>query len=126
VVCNINADKEISDSLIPPISILTFVENSIKYGAQQQRTLVIDIKIHIIEDYLNISILDNGPGYEENILEQLNSTDANLGKSSIGIENVIKRLKLIYHDKASISFSNDQGACVEIFIPKKPEEDVKL
>ncbi|MGB8455968.1 MAG: histidine kinase [Anaerocolumna sp.] len=119
--CNIDMDKNITDFGIPPLSILTFVENSVKHGLQIDRTLMISIRIALLqadeEAFVCITVLDNGTGYSEQDLINLNSQTEFKKSDSIGIVNVKKRINLIYNNKSTILFSNSNGACVEVYIP---------
>lgn len=108
---------------VPPISILTFVENSIKHS----RRLDAPLRIHIAaqrlctEDgsYLNVTIRDNGGGFSQDVLRELNyPKDQLYSEQHIGIANIRYRLKFLYEGRASLSFRNlTDGACIELFLP---------
>ena len=70
------------------------------------------------ENYVNISIRDNGRGFPEEELKRLNSEKIVENSHHVGITNVKQRFLYQYRGKATISFFNSNGACVEIFIPK--------
>lgn len=114
---------------IPPFSVLTFIENSIKHARTHGGPLRIEVSSSILKSedgvYLNLSIQDNGGGFPKEQLALLNQT-ANVFYSSehIGIPNIRHRLSLIYHDSYSLSFFNqEQSGCVELFIPVKESEE---
>jgi two-component system sensor histidine kinase YesM len=114
---------------IPPFSVLTFIENSIKHARTHGGPLRIEVSSSILKSedgvYLNLSIQDNGGGFPKEQLALLNQT-ANVFYSSehIGIPNIRHRLSLIYHDTYSLSFFNqEQSGCVELFIPVKESEE---
>ena len=117
----IDVDEELLDCKIPPLSILTFVENSVKYGAQLKKTHFITLKISLLrgegEAFLCITIIDNGCGFSEEMLQKLNDNQDSYDKDHIGIMNVKKRIELIYKGRGTILFSNCTGACIEIYIP---------
>lgn len=124
VSCNIEVNPCLEKYFIPPLSILTFVENSIKHGNQGNKQLIIQIKVGLLdspdEKYINITILDNGPGFPQKSLDELNKQkDFTYKTSQIGIENVKHRFSLIYQDKCTFLFSNinGSGASIQIFIP---------
>ena len=85
---------------IPPISILTFVENSVRYLHPEER--IPEIRIHIRrltteqESMVNICIMDNGSGFDAEMLEKLNASEEKLSNDHIGIKNVQQRFQLIY------------------------------
>jgi two-component system sensor histidine kinase YesM len=87
------------------------------------------------ESYVCITILDNGPGFSPDVLgtKEVSGTVDVLGmkdvigtkdvkneeasKEHIGIENIKKRMELLYHGRGTIFLSNSNGACVEFYIP---------
>jgi two-component system sensor histidine kinase YesM len=117
----IDRNEQAGDFGIPPHSILTFVENSVKYGMSDKKQLKIFIKVGLLineeSQYINIMILDNGPGFNEDTLSWLNGEDRAISGKHIGINNVKQRYKLMFDNKCSFTFSNRNGACVDIFIP---------
>lgn len=92
----LNIDFEISgelDGKIPPLILSPFVENSIKHGGlSPEGTIDINIRLHVQEKTLIFEVenwLKNYKDSEEN--ERLNG-------EGIGLENTIRRLKLLYKD----------------------------
>lgn len=125
-VCNIDVDRELWQLQLPPLSIITFVENSVKHGAVCGKKLIITIRVSKLvsetEAYTCITILDNGPGFGGlDLLGPDMNYDAN-SKEHIGIMNIRKRIELLYHGKGAINFSYSNGACVEIYIPMEEME----
>lgn len=118
----ISADS--TECLIPPLSILTFVENSIKHCTDTAH-----IKIHIKtalvtmdgQSWLNITISDNCGGFSKEALQTLNHLDQHdfLYKDyHVGIYNVYYRMKLNYNEKCTMAFYNiEEQGCVELLIP---------
>jgi two-component system, sensor histidine kinase YesM len=118
---SVDVDVDLNEFPIPPITILTFVENSMKFGMYQDKPLIIHVKArHLRSDsmnYVNITIVDNGKGFSEEELTRLNSEQTEQGSQHIGISNVKRRFFFQYKGEAILSFSNSNGACVDIFIP---------
>lgn len=116
-------DPEVADAWIPPLSILTFVENSFKHNKYAETPLEIRIKCEKIvsEDggWLNITVSDNCGGVSEEQLRQLNSIPEHTSQGEkVGILNTKQRFHLLYGDKVMLSFRNQtEGLCVELFIP---------
>lgn len=108
---------------VPPLSLLTFVENSVKHSQRQDSPLEIRIKSSRLEtddgEYLYVSISDNGGGISQEELRGLNSPQTQVySDRHVGISNIRSRLELLYSGKATLSFRNlTDGACVEIFLP---------
>ena len=66
--------------------------------------------------FVDIMVSDNGSGYPENILEEINA-DAQKGIRSVGINNLKRRCALIYEGKAEYNFYNGSGAVSELILP---------
>lgn len=124
--CNIDIDTSLMDFQIPPLSILTFVENSVKHGGQLDRNLIISVRISLIKDesesFVCITILDNGMGFSDEVLGKINGTNGELDRENIGISNVKKRIELIYGERGTILFSRSNGSCIEIYLPYENKE----
>lgn len=110
---------------IPPMSLLTFVENSFKYEKSGEGSMQILIKARLFldgeEKFVNITIMDNGEGFPEEVLEILNDPEKRMPGEHMGINNVEQRFSLIYQKPCSFVYSNMNGACVDIFIPLKKQ-----
>ena len=121
--CTIDGDVSLLSMKIPAISLEPFVENSVKYASGKPEPLVISIHFSELKEesgtLCHIVIRDNGCGFTEEQLKQLNfSEGGGMGSGHIGIHNVIQRLKLFYGaDNVGFAFANaDPGAKTEIFI----------
>lgn len=120
--CEIHNELGPDDLKIPPISILSFVENSVKYFKGNDCGLKIRINIcrfnNGTESLVNISVYDNGAGFSKEELSRLNYLkDADFFNEHIGIYNVIQRFKLYFgEENAMFAFANDYGARIDIFI----------
>lgn len=123
-------DADASQLLVPPLSLLTFVENSFKHSRRQDSSLELRIKCSVLPGeggYLYISISDNGGGFAPETLETLNTPsgdDPIYTDQHVGISNIRHRLRLLYGPTASLVFRNlPDGACVELFLPIKHDEN---
>lgn len=117
-------EEELKEFPIPPISILTLVENCCKYGMTQDKTLIvtIDISLRLLDEerFVNIMVLDNGFGFNESILRKLNTNAVALDSDGhVGIANVMERMKMMYGVECAMIFANMEGASVELIIPLK-------
>lgn len=131
VTCRIDIEEELRMHEIPPMSILTFVENAIKHGARNGKQMKIEIRISRWsgdgEDYMEITIFDNGNGFSEESLKKLRDKENySYSEQHVGIQNVKHRFALIYKEKVNFLFSNitGSGACVQIIIPEIRNEKV--
>ena len=125
VECEIEVEEHLWDCIIPVLLIQPFVENSIKYGRKPNQTLQISIRIFELtmeeEKLLDIIITDNGNGFREEVLHQLNAkTSFQYTENNVGIANIRQRLYLIYGDLAVLQCNNtEEGAQCEIILPAK-------
>ncbi len=115
-------DESVQQLCVPTVSLLTFVENSLKYGGTPEPRLRIEITAKRMpvegEPCLHLRVRDNGPGFSQELLDQFNRMDWNEDTGGhIGLKNVIRRFQLIYGGETHILFYNDDGAVVELFVP---------
>ena len=123
--CVISAPETLLSIEMPPLSLLTFVENAVKHADRQGRALEVRIKATLLESeegrYLNLTVTDNGKGFPDAVLRELNQPLPQFAEGHIGIQNVMRRFALIYGNRSTFSFSNlGDGSCIEIFIPLSP------
>ncbi|MBP3961601.1 sensor histidine kinase [Paenibacillus lignilyticus] len=127
LICKTNVDGRLKDFRIPPISILTFVENAIKHAVSIHGPLIISIKAALLETnedkFVNITVMDNGAGFSDEMLVLLNDPNPSSSKDHVGILNVIRRCNVIYQNKCTFLFSTSGGACIDIFIPYHSDEE---
>lgn len=129
VECEFEIEEQLKDCIIPVLLIQPFVENSFKYGRKTNQTLRITIRIIELameeENMLDIIITDNGNGFKQEVLEQLNEqTPYQYTENNVGIANICQRLFLIYGEKAMLQCNNlEEGAQCEMILPVKvPKE----
>lgn len=123
VLCEI--DPELSDLPLPPVSLLTLVENSVKHGKMIGKPLKIAILAKLLKTeegrMANLSVADNGTGFTAEDLKQLNrAAPQEENGQHVGLFNVVRRLQLLYGEQAAIAFTNNRrggGARVELFLP---------
>lgn len=127
-VCRIDADPRLLELPIPPLSLQTFVENSVKHDYSPDHPLEIDIRASILrsgcDTFADLTVADNGSGFPENVIQEINDPDAPLyAQHHVGINNIKKRMSLMYGDTVLYAFFNrDVGSVSEIFIPIDPEK----
>ena len=100
--------EECLDVQVPVLLLQPILENAIKYSIDFQETTEVVILISPSENYLNISVSDNGPGIREGEFSQ-----------GTGLSATMLRLKKLYGDKHHFSLVNREngGLEVEINIP---------
>lgn len=125
-------DEGAEDCLVPPLMLQTLVENAVVHGVSLDKK--VDISLYITtetyenKEYLYICISDTGKGFSEETLLALEHDTPIVynGRRHVGLQNIRRRLKLMYGDQGNVAFSNmgdHYGAVVEIRIPliRKPD-----
>lgn len=90
---NIKCDNILETSKIAPMLLLPFIENSFKHGSLKNGVLSINIDLSCDENTINFYI-DNTSSKSEHT------------KKGIGLENMQKRLDLLYKDKYTLTIDN--------------------
>ncbi|MDF2869205.1 MAG: histidine kinase [Anaerocolumna sp.] len=120
-----NIEPGADEAVIPPLILMTFIENTIKHCVSLTITLKITLSVQKCrrwgKDYLKILLKDSGPGFSNEALNVLNSCQSLTGEdgSRIGISNTKERLTFLYGEEYELNFSNniDMGACIELLLP---------
>lgn len=121
-ILRLKVDPELNHFLVPPVSILTMLENCCKYGSRQDAALEIVITAQLrkmdMRSYVCIAIQDNGLGFREEDLMKLNNDMVRFQEEGhIGIANTMARIRMMYGEDCEVLFSNRSGARVEWIIP---------
>ncbi|RXZ80249.1 response regulator [Paenibacillaceae bacterium] len=104
---------------IPPLSIQPLVENAARHGIlKRARGGSILIRIKEGTQEINIEIIDNGVGIDENKLNNLLNRKQS-SSSGIGLINTDRRLKKIYGHGLQIKSVLGEGTTVSFVIPKQ-------
>ncbi len=119
-----DVDESLYPYLIPKISIQILVENAIIHG-MGPNTDSITIAIHIFrqEQYLCISVSDNGCGIPPDQLLQMQEEFRNFlhpgSAGKIGLANLNSRLQLLYQEEASLKIQStvNKGTCITMNVP---------
>lgn len=114
--------------LIPRISIQPLVENSVTYAMEEQ---LADCRIRIFDHtapegagVTEIVVEDNGPGFEEDILERLENGKERAKGSGLALRNIQKRLQYTFSEKYGLFFRRlENGMQVIIRIPDEQEQN---
>ena len=87
----------------------------------------IEVKASVLksggEVYMDLAVSDNGPGFSEEVLREINGPFRDIyTEHHVGLNNVKKRMSLIYGDQVMYAFFNTNPGCVsEILIPIESE-----
>ena len=113
----IEAAPDTLNCLIPPLSLMTLVENAIEHAVEPQlHGGLIQISAHRDGQQLKIIVEDNGPGLSSEMGE------------GVGLLNLQERLQAMYEQGAQLNFDSDmeKGLRVTVRIPLLEKRDVNL
>ena len=119
----IDIDDACMEFIIPKLLLQPLLENSIKYARLGDARCPLEIQITASYlkteegDYLDLVVQDNGQGYSDAILEEINGDPAS-GTFCVGINNIKRRCGFLYGDKAEYLFENNEGAVSELILPR--------
>lgn len=111
-------DEDLYDTLIPPLIVQNFVENSIKCALKMGEMIEIIIIIKADGEKLSISICDTGNGIKPEILEKLRNgeiVEDRIGKH-IGIWNCRRRLHVFYGRDVEMTISSAEGEGTQVWM----------
>ena len=119
-------EEETKNLMIPKILFQPFVENSIIHGFTKDIKGIIEIISFISEDTLILQVNDNGIGIEERKISNLKREEEKGNRfSSIGIQNVRERIRLICGTEYGVKLNSKAGygTSVEIRLPIQKQEE---
>ncbi len=130
VMLRTSLDPKLASMPVPPVSLLTLAENSIRHGRVSGRELDIDISVRMLaseeEKLVNITVSDNGSGFSAEEMSRLNREGCQEQEGShVGLANVLRRMRLLYGKETAIAFENNRGggARIELFLPYGANEE---
>ena len=117
-------DSETGAAYLPTMTVQPLLENALIHGVRFGQEAVIRVVAETSDDQLEIRIEDNGPGMTEEtvtrILGPRNDSPQNKEeKTSLGVRNVLDRLKLLFGDQAGLSIESvlGEGTVVTMRLP---------
>ena len=102
---------------MPPLTLQPLIENAIKHGVRKsERPGVITLRIRESFDGVTFYVSDNGVGMSKETIEKLFEEPKE--NKSIGVYNIDKRLKNLYHTGLEVESTMNLGTCVSFTVPK--------
>ena len=110
--------EAIGNVAIPGMIFQPLIENAMKHGLKDcVKDGLIGIEICKAVGNINIKVFDNGRGMAKPMLKQLIENDYHApGSTSLGLYNVVHRLKAYYAERVSIDIQSDIGCGFAIYI----------
>jgi LytS/YehU family sensor histidine kinase len=93
VELNISFPTIYDDRVIPPLLFISFIENSFKHGVSYAEPSFISISLQVTDTLLLFSCNNSNIAQNKGVISE---------ESGIGLENVKKRLKLLFPEKHKI------------------------
>ena len=104
----VDLPREVPERQVPPLVLITFIENAFKHGVSYQHESFIEIKVSVEGDRLSFSCRNSKAG----------KPTVDEGKGGVGLANVRKRLDLLYKDSYTLHILNETEIyTVELNIP---------
>lgn len=126
LVFSSSIDPSLYNIMVPKLFIQPVLENSLKYGFENRKNLHINLDIYQKGDMIFIEIKDSGKALSLERIIELNKQIEDKSKNSFltddhhGLENSLKRLKILYKD-AKLEFIEDDMVLVRISFRGKDE-----
>ncbi|MFO1446356.1 response regulator [Bacillus sp. Bva_UNVM-123] len=119
----VEAIWEVDDNIqldLPPLTIQTLVENAVNHGIlKRMNGGEVYICIKDKEQFVEISVKDNGVGMDEETLKHLLTRGEKSDKrSGIGLLNTERRLKQLFGNVLKIESKLGEGTTISFTIPK--------
>lgn len=119
---NFLLDSSIDNIRIPKMLIQPIIENAFLHAFPDQREGFINVFITPLpnENKIRIEVMDNGIGID-NREEQLSQGQKGISYTSIGLNNIRSRLKLLYGEEGVLEINSvvNQGTNIMMILPSK-------
>ena len=105
---SIDLPQEVPDRQIPPLILITFIENAFKHGVSYQHPSFIEMKVSVEDDRLHF------------LCRNSKAETPNQEKGGVGLSNVRKRLNLLFGNSYTLRISDASDVyTVDLVIPIK-------
>ncbi len=103
----VDLPQEVPDKTVPPLMLISFVENAFKHGISYQQESFVDVKAEVVS-----------PSALHFTCKNSKAEKPNEEKGGVGLTNVKKRLNLIYGNNYTLKIHNNPDTYhVELNIP---------
>lgn len=101
--------------LVPKLSIQPIVENAIHYALETMiDTCVITVTAEERDGRMLLTVSDNGPGIEPDVLGRLKSGELVPRGTGIGLRNIDERIKLLFGEEYGMEVGDNDGGGARI------------
>ena len=103
---SVELPQEVPDKLIPPLMLITFIENAFKHGISYQHDSFIDVRVTVNNQKLDFTCRNS------------KADKPNEEKGGVGLKNVKQRLNLLYDNNYTLNIQDEADVYnVELTIP---------
>ncbi|SDO05358.1 sensor histidine kinase [Alkalicoccus daliensis] len=123
----VQMEPELKTQHVLKLILQPIVENAIEHGMASTAFNVIKIQAFLSENSLALRVTDNGPGFPETVLKELNQRTQLTAFEGHGVLNVHDRIQLYYLKHSGLLICSEPGlTIVQLRIPleEKEEENV--
>ncbi|MBM7095942.1 sensor histidine kinase [Bacillus sp. H-16] len=118
---DVEVDQGVQNNSVLKLILQPIVENSIEHGKKHKTFNHISIQAKRKENRIVIHVTDNGPGFTEDILLQLNNRHES-SFTGLGLLNVHDRIRMYYSGNSGLVICSTKGqTTIQITIPIKGE-----
>ena len=98
--------QDVPNRQLPPLILITFIENAFKHGVSYQRESFIEVNMKVVDERLHFSCRNS------------KADIPNQEKGGVGLANVRKRLNLLFEHKYTLHIDDTPDVySVELVIP---------
>lgn len=127
----VELESNLRDFAVPCMVLQPLVENAVIHGAEPlQRRVTITVRAYRREDVVILEVGDDGVGMPGAIAQKINAGIFNAEGESLGLENVLHRMKAEFGDRfnAQVLTAPNEGTLIRLVIPNERfrSEDAKV
>lgn len=118
LTCSIDyEDEEILQYLVPRLTVQPLVENAIVHGLEPRRGLgKVSVLLWEEDQTVCVRIQDNGVGFDPAQLDLSAEADRSGRHNHIALPNILRRLDLLYGDRASLDIRSQPGGGTTVLL----------
>ena len=119
-------DEDLLETRVPPLIVQNFVENIFKYAISDSNLVEITLRLKKENNYTVMTIADDGPGMEEEMLEKIRAFRPieKADGTHIGIYNSLYRLRKLCGEDCLLDVQSvlTEGTTVRIMLPGRANQ----